>query len=45
MRKCPWVDTIGAHTFGQTRCITFRDCLYDFGGSGNPDADLDARYL
>ncbi|KAK4839346.1 hypothetical protein QYF36_021222 [Acer negundo] len=35
----------GAHTFGQARCITFRDRLYDFGGSGNPDADLDATYL
>ncbi|KAM7523317.1 hypothetical protein LguiA_013219 [Lonicera macranthoides] len=35
----------GAHTFGKARCISFRDRLYNFSSTGNPDPTLDMTYL
>jgi peroxidase len=35
----------GAHTLGRARCITFRNRLYNFSGTGNPDPTLDTTYL
>ncbi|KAF9597381.1 hypothetical protein IFM89_017727 [Coptis chinensis] len=34
----------GAHTFGRAQCFTFRERLYNFNGTGNPDRSLDSSY-
>lgn len=35
----------GAHTIGFAQCFTFKQRLFDFDGSGNPDPSLDATLL
>ncbi|KAH7566534.1 hypothetical protein ACOSP7_023074 [Xanthoceras sorbifolium] len=35
----------GAHTIGFAQCFTFKQRLFDFGGSGKPDPALDASLL
>ncbi|KAK9285223.1 hypothetical protein L1049_024411 [Liquidambar formosana] len=35
----------GAHTIGFAQCFTFKQRLFDFDGSGNPDPTLDASLL
>ncbi|KAH7285482.1 hypothetical protein KP509_33G030300 [Ceratopteris richardii] len=39
------VTLSGAHTIGQSRCVNFRDRLYDYDGSAQPDSTLSAAYL
>ncbi|OIT30563.1 PREDICTED: peroxidase 10-like [Nicotiana attenuata] len=35
----------GAHTIGFAQCFTFKQRLFDFDGSGNPDPTLDSSLL
>ncbi|XVE82746.1 hypothetical protein DITRI_Ditri16bG0030600 [Diplodiscus trichospermus] len=35
----------GAHTIGFAQCFTFKPRLFNFGGSGKPDPELDASFL
>ncbi|KAI9166206.1 hypothetical protein LWI28_028006 [Acer negundo] len=35
----------GAHTIGFAQCFTFKQRLFDFGGSGKPDPALDSSLL
>ncbi|KAB2051685.1 hypothetical protein ES319_A12G071400v1 [Gossypium barbadense] len=35
----------GAHTIGFAQCFTFKQRLFNFGGSGKPDPDLEASLL
>ncbi|XVF59479.1 hypothetical protein PTKIN_Ptkin07bG0279100 [Pterospermum kingtungense] len=35
----------GAHTIGFAQCFTFKPRLFNFGGSGKPDPQLDASFL
>ncbi|GLT71782.1 hypothetical protein SLA2020_437770 [Shorea laevis] len=35
----------GAHTFGRAQCVTFRDRLYNFNSTGDPDPTLNSTYL
>lgn len=35
----------GAHTIGFAQCFTFKQRLFNFGGSGKPDPDLEASFL
>lgn len=35
----------GAHTIGFAQCFTFKTRLFNFGGSGKPDPELDASFL
>ncbi|XP_055808246.1 peroxidase A2-like [Solanum dulcamara] len=35
----------GAHTFGRSQCRLFRERLYNFNGTGNPDPTLNTTYL
>jgi peroxidase len=35
----------GAHTFGRARCLLFKDRLYDFNNTGQPDPTLNTVYL
>ncbi|CAK9166450.1 unnamed protein product [Ilex paraguariensis] len=35
----------GAHTIGFAQCFTFKQRLFNFDGSGNPDPNLDASML
>ncbi|WRX10038.1 hem peroxidase - like 7 [Theobroma cacao] len=35
----------GAHTIGFAQCFTFKSRLFNFGGSGKPDPELDASFL
>jgi peroxidase len=35
----------GAHTLGRARCITFRNRLYNFNSTGNPDPTLNTTLL
>ncbi|KAH7285479.1 hypothetical protein KP509_33G030100 [Ceratopteris richardii] len=39
------VTLSGAHTIGQSRCVNFRDRLYNDDGSGQADPTLSATYL
>ncbi|KAM7528844.1 hypothetical protein LguiB_032254 [Lonicera macranthoides] len=39
------ITSSGAHTFGKARCASFRDRLYNFSNTGNPDPTLDITYL
>eukprot|EP00253_Pinus_taeda_P032324 PITA_32324 len=35
----------GGHTIGRARCTVFVNRLYNFSGTGNPDATLNSSYL
>ncbi|XWS33651.1 hypothetical protein CRYUN_Cryun22dG0100700 [Craigia yunnanensis] len=35
----------GSHTIGFAQCFTFKSRLFNFGGSGKPDPELDASFL
>ncbi|GMI68851.1 hypothetical protein like AT1G49570 [Hibiscus trionum] len=35
----------GAHTVGFAQCFTFKQRLFNFGGSGKPDPDLETSFL
>ncbi|KAK0603019.1 hypothetical protein LWI29_000514 [Acer saccharum] len=35
----------GAHTIGQAKCATFSNRLFDFGGTGSPDATIETSML
>ena len=39
------VSLSGAHTFGQAKCSLFSNRLFDFNGTGAPDATLDLSLL
>ncbi|KAM7523314.1 hypothetical protein LguiA_013216 [Lonicera macranthoides] len=39
------ITSSGAHTFGKARCASFRNRLYNFSNTGNPDPTLDTTYL